>query len=116
MRAGPGGWDEGCGGIGALPPPATPHPAGIAERGLPATPIQFAAQARAAPEVLVFGARRLPTPAAQGPLNLLWAQAQGNLSTQLPQHLSGAQTHQKPGRQGRWSASATPLCTTDAPL
>ena len=32
-----------------------------------------AAQARAAPEVSVFGARRLPTPAAQGPLNLLRA-------------------------------------------
>ena len=36
-------------------------------------PIPFAAQARAAPEVSVFGARRLPTPAAQGPLNLLRA-------------------------------------------
>ena len=29
--------------------------------------------ARPAPEVSVFGARRLPTPAAQGPLNLLRA-------------------------------------------
>ena len=35
--------------------------------------LPFAAQARAAPEVSVFGARRLPTPAAQGPLNLLRA-------------------------------------------
>ena len=43
----------------------------LAERGLP--PIPFAAQARAAPDVSVFGARRLPTPAAQGPLNLLRA-------------------------------------------
>ena len=36
-------------------------------------PSTCAAQARAAPEVSVFGARRLPTPAAQGPLNLLRA-------------------------------------------
>ena len=71
VRAGPGGWAEGCGGLGALPPAATPDPAALAERGLP--PIPFAAQARAAPEVSVFGARRLPTPAAQGPLNLLRA-------------------------------------------
>ena len=34
MRAGPGGWAEGCGGLGALPPPATPDPAALAERGL----------------------------------------------------------------------------------
>ena len=74
MRSGPGGWAEGCGGLGALPPAATPDPAALAERGLPPTPpIPFAAQARAAPEVSVFGARRLPTPAAQGPLNLLRA-------------------------------------------
>ena len=39
----------------------------------PHPPIPCAAQARAAPEVSVFGARRLPTPAAQGPLNLLRA-------------------------------------------
>ena len=47
MRSGPGGWAEGCGGLGALPPAATPDPAALAERGLP--PIPFAAQARAAP-------------------------------------------------------------------
>ena len=64
MRAGPGGWDEGCGGIGALPPPATPDPAGIAERALPAPPIPFADQVRAAPEVLVFGP---PPPNPCGP-------------------------------------------------
>ena len=58
-------------GAGALPPAATPDPAALAERGLPRIP--FAAQARAAPDVSVFGARRLPTPAAQGPLNLLRA-------------------------------------------
>ena len=52
------------GGLGALPPAATPDPAALAEPGLP--PIPFAAQARAAPEVSVFGARRLPTPGAQG--------------------------------------------------
>lgn len=72
MRAGPGGWAEGCGGLGALPPPATPDPAALAERGLP-SPIPFAAQGRATPEVSVFGARRLPIPAARGPLNLLRA-------------------------------------------
>ena len=71
VRAGPRGWAEGCGGLGALPPAATPDPAALAERGL--CPIPCAAQARAAPEVSVFGARRLPTPAAQGPLNLLRA-------------------------------------------
>ena len=38
MRAGPGGWAEGCGGLGALPPPATPDPAALAERGLPLPP------------------------------------------------------------------------------
>lgn len=74
MRAGPGGWAEGCGGLGALPPPATPDPAALAERGLPPPPpIPFAAQGRATPEVSVFGARRLPIPAARGPLNLLRA-------------------------------------------
>ena len=71
MRAGPGGWAEGCGGLGALPPPATPDPAALAERGLP--PIPFAAQGSAFPEVSVVGARRLPIPAARGPLNLLRA-------------------------------------------
>ena len=70
MRA-RGGWAEGCGGLGALPPPATPDLAALAERGLPRIP--FTAQARVAPEMSVFGARRLPTPAAQGPLNLLRA-------------------------------------------
>ena len=35
MRAGPGGWAEACGGLRALPPPATPDPAALAERGLP---------------------------------------------------------------------------------
>ena len=43
----------------------------LAERRLP--PIPFAAQGRATPEVSVFGARRLPIPAARGPLNLLRA-------------------------------------------
>ena len=28
------GWAEGCGGLGALPPAATPDPAALAERGL----------------------------------------------------------------------------------
>ena len=45
----PGGWAEGCGGLGALPPAATPDPAALAERGLPRIP--FAAQARAAPHL-----------------------------------------------------------------
>ena len=40
MRAGPGGWAEGCGGLGALPPPATPDPAALAERGLPPHPLR----------------------------------------------------------------------------
>ena len=40
MRAGPGGWAEGCGGLGALPPPATPDPAALAERGLPPHPVR----------------------------------------------------------------------------
>ena len=35
--------------------------------------IPFSAQARTALEVSVFRARRLPTPAAQGPLNILRA-------------------------------------------
>ena len=43
-------------------PPATPDSAALAERGLP--PIPFAAQGLAIPEVSVFGARRLLTPAA----------------------------------------------------
>ena len=64
-------WAEGCGGLGALPPLATPDLDALAERGLP--PIPFAAQARAALEVSVFGARCLPIPAAQGPLNILRA-------------------------------------------
>ena len=38
-HAGPGGWAEGCGGLGDLPPPATPDPAALAERGLPPDPI-----------------------------------------------------------------------------
>ena len=33
VRAGPGGWAEGCGVLGALPHAATPDPAALAEQG-----------------------------------------------------------------------------------
>ena len=35
VRAGPGGWAEGRGGLGALPPRASPGPAALGEPGLP---------------------------------------------------------------------------------
>ena len=38
-----------------------------------ATLVSIHRQGRATPEVSVFGARRLPIPAARGPLNLLRA-------------------------------------------
>ena len=71
MRVGPGGWAEGCGGLGAFPPLATPSPAALAEQGLP--PIRFADQGHAALEVSILGACRDPAPVARWTLNLLRA-------------------------------------------
>ena len=55
--------------------PSHPRPLQTRPRSLSgACPrIPFSAQARTALEVSVFRARRLPTPAAQGPLNILRA-------------------------------------------
>ena len=69
MRVGPGGWAEGCGGLGAFPPPATPSKAALAEQGLPQ--IRFADQGHTALEVSNFGACRDPTLVARWTLNLL---------------------------------------------
>ena len=62
MRA-RGAWAEGCGGLGALPPAATPDPAALAEPGLPPDPIRCSGPR--GPRGV--GLRRPPPPNPRGP-------------------------------------------------